>query len=99
LTLTKISAAGDSILFSTYFGGSDNDYLGDLALDKDDNIYITGFTYSNDFPLKNSLQGFIGATAGYKTDAFVVKTSPEGSLMYSTLLGVQGDDRGVGIAV
>jgi uncharacterized protein (TIGR03437 family) len=99
LTLTRLSAAGDSILFSTYFGGSDDDYLGNLALDANDNIYITGFTYSSDFPIKNSLQSFIGATSSFKTDAFIVKISPDGGLVYSTLTGGHGDDRGVGIAV
>ncbi len=99
--VAKLTADGSSLVFSTYLGGGDADYqsASTLALDADGNIYTTGFTYSNDFPLKQSLQSFIGATGGYRTDAFVAKFSPMGTLLYSTLIGGHGDDRGTSIAV
>ncbi len=97
--VAKLSPALDSLVYGTYLGGSDNDRMGGVALDNAGNLYITGNTYSSDFPLKNSLQQFLGATMGFKNDAFVVKIAPSGSLLYSTLLGGHGGDRGEGIAV
>ena len=99
--VAKLNPAGTDLIFSTYLGGSGLDFQNAnvLALDSAANIYVTGFTYSSDFPLENSLQPFVGATTGYKTDAFIAKFSPTGSLIYSTLIGGQGDDRGGGINV
>jgi len=97
--LAKLSAKGDSLLFSTYFGGSDIDFPSDLTIDSAGNAYASGFTYSADFPVKNSLQPFTGAIVGYRNDTFLVKVSPSGSLIYSTLLGGDGADYNGGVTV
>jgi uncharacterized protein (TIGR03437 family) len=99
--VARLNASGSDLAFSTYFGGSDTDYQNSntLALDSAGNVYVTGFTYSSDFPLKDSMQSFIGATVGYRTDAFVLEFTPSGSLVYSTLIGGHGDDRGGAITV
>ena len=87
--------------FSTYFGGSGIDNAIGIALDSQDNIYITGLTSSRDFPTVNAFQpahgggSFLGGI-----DAYVAKLSRDGSkLMYSTFLGGTGHDSGFGIAV
>jgi uncharacterized protein (TIGR03437 family) len=99
--VARLTPDGSALVFSTYFGGSDFDFQNSnsLALDSGGNIYVTGWTGSSDFPMKQSLQSFIGATTGYKFDAFISKFTPTGSLVYSTLVGGHGDDRGVAITV
>jgi hypothetical protein len=67
---TKINGASNSIEYSTYLAGYDSDYGLAIALDKSDNIYITGFTYSADFPILNPYQ-----TNMENDDIFVMKFS------------------------
>src|SRR6185295_2036054 len=57
--ITKIAADGQSLLYSTYFGGSSDDETFSLKmidLDAAGNIFITGTTFSNDIPLVNPIQ-------------------------------------------
>ena len=91
---TKLSANGDSILFSTYLGGTARDKAWDLAVDDSGNTYIAGETDSEDFPVSGPIQG---DQTGQ--DAFAVKLNAAGSLVYSTYLGSSGADAAVGIAV
>jgi len=99
LLIAKLTPSGDSIVYATYLGGSTFDFVGDLAVDRDGTAYITGTTYSPDFPTKNSMQPFVGSTHSFKSDAFIVKISPSGSLVYSTIVGGNGADGGTGIAI
>jgi uncharacterized protein (TIGR03437 family) len=99
LYFAKLPATLDSLVFASYLGGSDLDFIGGLALDKYGNAYITGCTYSTDLPLKDSLQPFRAGIGSSNANALIVKTSPEGSLVYSTLVGGQGGSCGRGIAV
>ena len=58
-------------------------------------LYITGYTYSSNFPTLNPYQ-----TDQWSTDAFVTKLNSTGSaLIYSTYLGGSSGDRGYGIAI
>jgi hypothetical protein len=94
--VTKLSPAGNTLVYSTYLGGSDWDEGIAIAVDSSESAYVTGFTYSPNFPTQNPFQG---AFAGV-VDAFVTKFSPAGNtLVYSTYLGGSGDDEGFGIAV
>ncbi|HEV7859427.1 MAG TPA: SBBP repeat-containing protein [Pyrinomonadaceae bacterium] len=54
--VTKINAAGSALLFSTYLGGSREDYARGIALDASGNAYVTGLTASDDFPVANALR-------------------------------------------
>ena len=94
--VTKLSGSGKSLVYSTYFGGSDNDYGYSLAVDSSGNSYVTGYTYSSDFPLLNPFQDtYFGGWEG-----FVTKLSPSGNaLEYSTYLGGEKNDIGYRIAV
>ena len=94
--ISKFSAAGDSLIFSTFLGGNGYDTGLDLAADPSGNVYITGWTESTNFPVvmyyDSSLWG--------GSDAFVAKLSPGGDeLIYSTYLVSRDEDSGTGIAV
>ncbi len=76
-----------TLIYSTYLGGSADDAIYKIAVDKSRNIYIAGLTTSTDFPTPNPLQPV--KSTGY--DGFVVKLSPNGSqLIYATYLGGGG---------
>src|SRR5262249_9410147 len=84
------------ILYSTYLGGSGYDQGNSIAVDGAGNAYVTGYTYSTNFPTTNPMQG---SNAG-SVDTFVTKLNSTGSTrVYSTYLGGSGDDIGNGIAV
>jgi hypothetical protein len=95
--VTKLSPAGNVLVYSTYLGGDDIDWGYAIALDTDNYAYVTGFTQSLVFPTQNPYQPAFG---GGVKDAFVTKLSQNGaSLVYSTYLGGSGDELGEGIAV
>jgi len=89
--VAKLSPAGDALLYATYLGGSaSSDYAHGVAVDASGAAYVSGVTYSTDFPIKDALQS---SYAGGDGNAFVTKLSPAGdSLAYSTFLGGSGDD-------
>ena len=95
--ITKLSASGSSLEYSTYLGGRYDDTAYAVAVDGSGNAYITGYTESDNFPTKNAYQG----TRNYQSyDAFVTKLSASGSsLEYSTYLGGGYGEMGYGIAV
>lgn len=95
--ITKWNATGTALVYATYIGGSNRDVGLSVAVDAAGNAYVTGFTYSADFPITSgALRGsFVG-----DSKAFVFKLNPNGNgLIYSTFLGGSGDDYGAGIAV
>jgi uncharacterized protein (TIGR03437 family) len=99
LFIAKLNANGDSLLFSTYFGGSNTDIPAGMTVDSAGNVYISGFTYSTDFPVKDSLQPFVTGTQRFADDTFLIDISSAGALIYSTLIGGHGDNRNGGVAV
>jgi len=98
--ITRLSADGNSLVFSTYLGGSGGTVSypetgQGIALDSQGNAYVVGVTSSSDFPLLQALQpSRLGAT-----DAFVTKVNSAGALVYSTYLGGSSIDVGNAIAV
>jgi len=93
--LFKLSPAGNSLVFCTYFGGTSDDTIFRLVTDAS-GIYVAGYTTSSNLPLMNPAQ----ATAGGGYDAFLAKFSLSGTtLLYSTYLGGGNDDFGYGLAV
>jgi hypothetical protein len=94
--LTKLAPAGSSLEYSTFLGGQDNEIAYGLALDKQGCAYVTGRTWSKDFPVKDAFQGTFGGVS----DAFVAKFSLDGKqLVFSTFLGGKGWDVSHGIAI
>lgn len=97
--VAKLNSAGSSLLYSTYLGGSGDDSGTGIALDSSGSVYLTGYTYSTDFPTASPFQATCGA-CDVSSDAFVTKLSSGGSsVIYSTYLGGSLDDVGLGIAV
>ncbi|MFN3533276.1 MAG: SBBP repeat-containing protein, partial [Candidatus Brocadia sp.] len=95
--VTKLDASGNSLVYSTYLGGSSWDFGIGIAIDTSGNAYVTGETASTDFPTASAL---FGNNAEYDTDAFITKLDASGSnLIYSTYLGGSKGDSGFGIAV
>jgi hypothetical protein len=97
----KISPSGGRLLYSTYLGGSSTDHGAAIAVDSNGSAYITGSTYSADFPVANAFQSSIGGGM----DAFIARLSSNGNtLLFSTYLGGSGGsvsypETGQGIAL
>jgi Divergent InlB B-repeat domain/Beta-propeller repeat len=106
--VAELAASGSNLIFSTFLGGGDADVVGGIALDPSNNIYVTGFTYSTNFPTTNAIvlpAPFPGTTINVLDTlvgtnmAFVTKLAPAGSgLIYSTFLGGTNFTQGEGIA-
>jgi hypothetical protein len=78
--------------FSTFLGGTGNDYVHHVTTDVLGNIYVTGRTAAADFP--TTAGAFQTAHGGGDHDVFVAKLDPTGStLIWSTFLGGSGDDQ------
>lgn len=94
--VSKFSPSGDRLLYSTYLGGSGRDIGEAIAVDAAGNVYLTGETYSTNFPLEQPWQG----SNDGKSDVFLTKLTADGSaLVYSTYLGGTSHEIGYGIAV
>ena len=95
---TKAGAAG--LYYSTYLGGSDEDYLYDLAV-TGGKAWLTGEVYSTDFPTTSN--AFSSSYRGGGSDAYLAVITPDGAgnrdLFYSTYLGGLDYDVANGIAV
>ena len=93
--ITKTSAAGD-VVYRTFLGGSGADFPTGLAVDTNGNAYVTGYTTSADFPVKNALQ----ATIKGGNEGFVAKLNATGTaISYASFIGGSGDDQANAIAV
>ncbi len=94
--VTKLTPAGNALVYSTYLGGSGSDFGQAIAVDAAGSAYVTGYTESTNFPTQSAYQP---ASGGY-SDVFVTKLTPAGNaLAYSTYLGGSGTDVASGIAV
>ncbi len=80
--VAKVSQTG-SLLYANYFGGSNSDHASAIAADASGNTYITGGTYSPDFPTRSPYQAALKGAG----DAFVAKFDASGALVFSTFLG------------
>nr|NIM14529.1 hypothetical protein [Candidatus Aminicenantes bacterium]NIM81267.1 hypothetical protein [Candidatus Aminicenantes bacterium]NIN20666.1 hypothetical protein [Candidatus Aminicenantes bacterium]NIN44445.1 hypothetical protein [Candidatus Aminicenantes bacterium]NIN87264.1 hypothetical protein [Candidatus Aminicenantes bacterium] len=95
--VTKFSSSGNSLIYSTFLGGSSDDRGLNILVDDSGQAYVVGWTESSNFPTKNAYQATYG---GGSKDVFVAILSSSGSsLAYSTFLGGNGDDRGYDIAL
>ncbi len=95
--VAKFNPAGSQIVYATYLGGNGNDGVNGIAIDTAGNAYISGVTFSTNFPTANPMQANF---RGGAFDAFVSKINPSGTaLVYSTYLGGTDDDRGYRIAL
>jgi hypothetical protein len=87
----------DPLIYSTYIGGTDNDYGSNITVDATGHTYVTGDAKSTDYDVT---AGAFQTTNGGVYDVFVTKLSPTGSsLVYSTYIGGSNNESGYGIAV
>jgi len=95
--VVKLNVTGTALAYATFLGGSGNDYGEAIAVDGSGAAYVTGWTYSTDFPVT---PGAFDTTYNGYDDAFVAKLAPAGSaLAYATFLGGSSYELGTGIAV
>jgi hypothetical protein len=111
IIIARVNREGTKLLSSTFLGGGSNDGLnplygeleknygdqlrGDVVTDKDDNIYISSVTASDDFP---QLSGLDDSFNGGSTDALVAKLSSDlTGLIWSTYIGGIGADASMSI--
>jgi hypothetical protein len=96
--VTRLNASGSALVYSTYLGGNQDEWGFGIAVDSTGSAYVTGLTFSSNFPTANAFQATKADSFTY--DAFVAKLSPAGSaLVYSTYLGGNYSDLGNDIAV
>jgi hypothetical protein len=94
--VAKVNPDGTALVYAGFLGGSDSDYGWGIAVDASGSAYVTGVTFSSDFP------AVVGPDTSHNGsfDAFVAKVNPSGTaLVYAGFLGGSRDDRGYGIAV
>jgi hypothetical protein len=98
--VAQLTADGTALRYATYLGGSEFDSGRGIAVDKKGQAYVIGETHSTDFPTANALQPVFGGPGRGLGDAFVAQLTADGAgLRYSTYLGGNGRDNGLGIAV
>jgi len=84
----KLNPAGSALVFSTYIGGSADDWAVDMAVDDQGSMYVGGNTFSTNFPVLS-----IQNTHAGQEDMFLAKLNPQGSqLVHSTYMGGSGGD-------
>lgn len=95
--VSKLNSSGSDLHYSTFIGGSSEDYGKDIAPDSSGNAYVVGTTYSTNYPTAGSRYD---NTHNGSRDVVVTKLNAAGtSLLYSTFLGGSGSDWGEGIAI
>jgi len=107
--VSKLNASGTALVYSTYLGGtaipntplSQGDYGHAIAVDSTGAAYITGLTYSADFPVtKGAYQTSNHAAANSTYTGFISKINPAGTALdYSTFMGGSSTDDPLSIAV
>ncbi|MBZ5515330.1 MAG: SBBP repeat-containing protein [Acidobacteriia bacterium] len=100
--LTKIDtnvSGPNSLLYSTYLGGSGDDRGTAVAVDTSGNAYVTGGTDSSDFPLKSPLRGVLAGDYDAFVSKFDLSQSGAASLLFSTYGGGSDLDVAYGVAV
>jgi hypothetical protein len=82
--VTKINSSGTALVYSTFLGGNNADVGYAITIDSSENAYVTGYTYSTNFP---TTAGAFQSTLGGTTGAFVTKINPTATAkVYSTYL-------------
>lgn len=97
--IVKMDSTGKTRLFGTYYGGSTQDIGNSVAVDNANNILFAGSTTSPDFPVSNAYQAsFAGLGSNTSSgDAFLVKLTSAGTVVWGTYLGGIDDEDGRGI--
>ena len=93
----KLNGAGTQLIYSTWLGGTSEDFARAIQIDDEGNAYVTGITNSTNFPLSSTA---FQKTKDESSDGFITKINPTGTaLVYSTLLGGNAGDSVNDIAI
>jgi hypothetical protein len=94
--VTRFAASG-AITYSTFFGGSDTDFVIAVAVDGSGRVHLAGSTRSSDLP---TTPGAVSASYGGQDDAFYARLEPSGaSVSYSTYISGSGSEYGIEVAL
>lgn len=93
--VTELNRQGTAVIYSRFLGGNDEDEASSIAIDQQDNAYVTGDTFSPNFPVKDGVQ----ANLAGEQDAFITKLNLSGDVVYSSYLGGTGNDSAIDIVV
>lgn len=94
----KLSSDFSTMLWSSFFGGTQNDACYSVKIDSSYNVLVAGGTSSNNIP--GSAGGLNPAYMGGKTDGFVFKITPDGStLVQSTYIGTAVYDQAIFVEI
>jgi hypothetical protein len=98
--ITKLDASGSTLVYSTFIGGTSNDYGNSIAIDANDDAYITGYSKSINYPTTPGVYDDSLNGTGAFTDLIITKINATGTaLIYSTFIGGKNDEVGNSIAV
>ena len=105
--VSKLSADGRSLVYSTYLGGNSRDAAMSVALDSVPDAYIAGFTFSTNFPVTAANFTQWTSLTNLNADVFVVRLNSAGGTNsivandfgYSVQFGGKANDEAFGIAV
>jgi hypothetical protein len=96
--VTKLNNNGTALLYSTYIGGSSDEFGHAITIDDSGNAYINGETQSSNYDI--TAGAFQTTFGGGTLDVFVSKLNSTGSnLIYSTFIGGSSNERGNSIAI
>lgn len=84
--IAKFTASG-KLLWATFFGGTQAEYVYDMKLDRFGNIVIGGWTWSADMPVSEGAFQEIFGGAMFTTDCFIAKFDNNGKWLWSTFYG------------
>lgn len=99
--VVRIDAGGAELAYATYLGGSGGDRGYDIAVDASGSAFVTGFTYSGNFPVTaGAFDTEHNSPGGIYQDVFVSRLDPNGgSLLYSTYLGGSQGEGGYALSL
>lgn len=101
LVITRIDptqTVDDSLVYSTYLGGSGFEQTGGYAYDGAGSLYVGAYTSTGDFPVRNSMQGPAGVEDGFLAKVDTNRAGAD-SLAFSTYLGGSGTDAAYSLAL
>lgn len=97
--VSKIDAAGSALIYSTYLGGSRNDFGGGMAVDSTGYAYVTGHTLSGNFPTKDPIPGATGGPYAYVTSSGDNKFRIVNTATNAVVVALPGGNAPMGVSV
>ena len=90
----KFSLDGE-LLYSSFIGSSSYDVADDIVIDEEENIWFTGRTYNDDFPVTKDAEQYYSLDG---VNSYIAKFDKNGKIIYSSFLAGNGDDFAMDIA-